>query len=113
MTTHPRIVLASILVLALSHAASAAPTPPTPTPPPARAIHRFDVAVSGLDEGGHPATYTLILQENNTGELATGTNVPMNTGTTPSPRMDVGLKIRLNYTLRGSVVVVEGDLELS
>ena len=55
--------------------------PPEAAP---RSVFRIEVSVTGVDENPRaaPATYTVILLENQTGAVSTGTNIPL--GPAPS-----------------------------
>ena len=106
-------VLSCGLALALSSGVAAA-DPPEAT----RSVHRLDVSVTTLDDGAHaaPATYTLILQENQTGTVSVGANVPLVVapgGGAAAPRQDVGLTVHLSYSMRGAVVLVAGSVEMT
>jgi len=82
--------------------------------PPAATIYRFEVSITGIEQDpkAAPATYTLTLQENTTGLVSTGANIAMTSGQNAT-RQNVGLDIKMSYTLRNGVVVLSGDLEMS
>ncbi len=103
----------AIGAIAVTSTAIAAPPPPAP-PPPQASIYRFDVAITGLDASAKPSTYTLVLEESSHGGLSTGANIPLVAPNQSSAtRQDVGLKLSFRYTLRGAVVVLEGEVEVS
>lgn len=105
-----------ILALGLvSSLALAAATPVAAAAPSASAsIYRFDVSITGMDPKGGPTQYTLVLQENQHGELQTGSNIPLAPlGASQAPRQQIGLEMKFMYELRGSVVVLSGDVELT
>lgn len=123
MRRTPRVVSFSLAVLLASGAAHA-----DTVPEPPRSVYRIEVSVTGLDENARaaPATYVVNLLENQAGTVASGANVPLGplpvgsagSGTLgvpggASPRQDVGLTIHLAYSLRGSVVLVTGGVEIS
>lgn len=106
----PVAALAAALVLSSRVAAA---DPPAAAP---RSLYRFDVTITGLEAGPHaaPATYTIVLTENQTGDVATGANVPLGpAGASAVARQDVGLNLRLSYTLRGETVLLAGQVEVS
>ncbi len=118
------------------------PPPPPPAPPPGGGEGRpqgmgpgMHHPAPGMHEGrenGHvykldflltskegttaqpPASFTLVLLEGNHGEVHVGKNVPLQaTGTGPSPRQDVGLKVRAQYRTVGDDVLLEISTEMS
>lgn len=115
---HPipvRSVVPLLVVTGLLGAAPAWADPPSPAA--SRPVYRFDFAVTGVDDGprASPATYTLVLQENQTGHVSTGTNIAL--GPTPAggaaPRMDVGLNLHFSFAQRGTALLLSGGFELS
>ncbi len=61
-----------------------------------------------------PASFTLVLLEGNHGEVHVGKNVPLQTtGPGPSPRQDVGLKVKAQYRSVGDDVLLEITTEMS
>ncbi len=115
-TTHASKRALAALSTAVVLASSAALADPPPPDAP-RSIYRFDVSVTGVEEGPRaaPATYTLILRENQMGSASTGANIALGAagGAGPAPRQDVGLSLRFTYTLRGEVALLTGYVELS
>lgn len=105
----------SLLVVVLG-AAPAYADPPAP-PSSARPVYRFDFAVTGVDDGprSNPATYTLVLQENQTGHVSTGTNIALGPSANgaAAPRMDVGLNLHFSFAQRGPALLLTGGFELS
>jgi hypothetical protein len=103
--------------LLLAHGTAHADPPDTAT----RSVYRIEVSVTGLDASAHPtpATYTLVMMENQAGAISSGTNVPLSVGSTAlpgaplGPRQDVGLSLHLTYNLRGAVVLLTGEVEFS
>jgi len=79
-----------------------------------RHLYRFDFAVSGGAEktGSSSGTYSMALEEDRSGEVVAGANVPLgqNGG---GARQDVGLKIKARYDLSGDDLVLEVDTEQS
>lgn len=109
----PAVALAFALVALSSRAAHA-----DPPPSPPRSLYRIEVTITGLEDGAHPApaTYSLVLQENQSGMVSTGANVPLVTGSGSNQiaaRQDVGLNLRLSYSLRGETVLLSGQVEMS
>ncbi|HUJ61818.1 MAG TPA: hypothetical protein VLX92_25110 [Kofleriaceae bacterium] len=97
--------LAIVTVLAMLSAPALAETPSTP-----HALYRFDISIAGLDHD--PATYSVFLEENVDGQVSTGANIPLATGTTTF-REQTGLNMHFKFHLRDKIVVLEGDVELS
>lgn len=93
----------------------------TTAPQAARPIYRFDVSITGIETGAQaqPATFTIILEENQVGMVHTGSNVPLVARGAPgaaavvAPRQDVGLSLRFTFTSRGPAVVLNGSVEFS
>ncbi len=94
-------------------AAPSAPAPAAATPATA-SFYRFDVSITGIDEGpkAGAATYTLVAEEGQRAELRSGWNIPYASATGVTSRQQLGLGIELGYTLRGATVVLEGDVEI-
>ncbi len=95
----------------------AVPVHADPPPPAARPVYRFDFAVTGVEDGprANPATYTLVLQENQTGHVSTGTNIPLGPAANGAvaARMDVGLNLHFSFAQRGTALLLSGGFELS
>jgi hypothetical protein len=79
------------------------------TPP--GSIYRFDIAISGMesDPKAAPATYTLTLEENRGGKFGTGANISISS----NMRQNVGLDFEGKFSLRGTTVVFDGDMQLT
>ena len=120
------LLTAALAAAVLTNALAARADPPAPPAPtaheatPPRSLYRLEVTLTGVDPAAHPApaTYSLVLLENEMGTLSTGTNIALNAGpgTPPgfvSPRQDVGLSLHVMYTLRGAAVLVTSNVELS
>nr|HEX4317802.1 DUF748 domain-containing protein [Kofleriaceae bacterium] len=105
------LVAATALVAALSSVALADATPPAP---PATAVYKLDISISGLDADpkAAPATYSLAVEEGNTGTLETGANIAVG-GASSQMRMNVGLKLGMHARMHGSTLVIAGDVEMS
>lgn len=118
-------LLSLFLASALSSGAAFADPPPSASAQTARApdaprsVYRLDVSITGIEEGARAAaaTYVIMVEEHQTGGLSTGANVPLvgsGSSTAPmSPRQDVGLSLRFSYELRGQVLLVTGNVEMS
>jgi hypothetical protein len=102
----------SPLMLAILATPAFADTAPAATPAPS--IYRFEISITGMDPDpkAAPATYTLTLQEGRAGTIATGANIALSTGQSAA-RQNVGLDIKMEYTLRGGTVILDGDVELT
>ncbi len=91
--------------------AQAAPAPKRAEP---RHMYRLDFVVAsddptnkaGLPGGG---TYTLNLEENRRGEIRSGSNIPLSSGS----RIDVGTKLRAVYTSLGDDLLLDSSTEIS
>jgi len=104
------VALSAALLLASSTAAA---DPPAAAP---RSLYRFDVTITGLEDGPRaaPATYTIVLTENQSGAVASGDNVSLGPSAAGAvARQDVGLSLRLSYSLRGETVLLAGLVEVS
>jgi hypothetical protein len=82
------------------------------TPPPS--IYRFDISITGAeaDPMAAPATYTITIDENHSGRVGTGANIALG-GANSNTRQNVGLDMKISYSLRGTTVVLAGNLELT
>lgn len=112
----PSLRTRSVALLTSACLLVAAPAHADPPAPAARPVYRFDFTVVGLDDArSGPATYTLVLQENQTGHVSTGTNIALGSGASGSaaPRMDVGLNLRFSFERRGAALLLSGGFELS
>lgn len=92
-----------------SHGPSSAFSNATP-----RHMYRLDFTVSGGAAGetnGADGTYSMTLEEGRHGEIVSGANVPL--GSTGTPRMDVGLKLKATYAMVGDDLLLDSALELS
>ncbi|HEY1557946.1 MAG TPA: hypothetical protein VGF94_24120 [Kofleriaceae bacterium] len=94
------------LVLAALCAPALAGPPPTPA-----SIYRFDVTINGLD--AKPATYTLMLGENQLGHVSSGSNIPYATSPTSTARENLGISLEMSYQQHGAVLLVDGGFELT
>lgn len=86
-------------------------------PPRAHHVYRLDYSLS-VTEPGKPAVtsgYVLNLEEGGHGMVNAGANIPLATGASsmPSPRQDVGFRLRTNLERAGSDLVLHNDVELS
>jgi hypothetical protein len=98
--------------------------PPAPrateAPEPPRAIYRLEFTLHRPDDPANArlATYTITLEERHPGSVSIGANVPLS-ATAPTnanasaSRVDVGLMLRASFVVRGNVVVVTGEAEMS
>jgi hypothetical protein len=108
--------------------------PPTPTTPPAPAaraptasssmhVYRLEFSLTSKDgaTAGPPTSFALVLEENHTGEVMIGKNVPL---VSPAPtaapnapvvsaRQDVGLKVKAHYRTAGDDVMLDVNVEMS
>lgn len=94
----------------------AAPSHADPPVPAARSVYRFDFTVVGVDDArSGPATYTLVLQENQAGHVSTGTNIALGAAANgaAASRMDVGLNLHFSFERRGTALLLSGGFELS
>lgn len=120
-----KLAAATLLAAIISTPAFARADPPTAPPvgpssthsastvEAPRAIYRFTFTVH---RPGDPraATYVLALEENHSGAVSVGVNVPLSTASAvAAPRQDIGMSLHLMFAMRGSVPVVSGTAELS
>ena len=97
-----------IRTLPILFALGCAHTPPAPvvaSPPVPDHVYRLDFLV----EGTNPTTYTLNLEERQSGEVKSGFNIALPT----QARIDVGLLIRCRYTTEGDTLLLHTITELS
>lgn len=113
-----RALLLAIVVATSSSAAAAAPSSAasaatSPAASGVPSVYRFDVAVTGADPTQKsPVTYTLVLEEDHGGEISTGSVIPLTNAPT-SARESVGLSVHLHYSVRGGIVLLDGEFEMS
>ena len=98
------------LICSLALAALCSPALAGPPAPPA-SIYRFDVTITGLD--AKPATYSLMLGENQRGTAESGSNIPYATSSTTTSRESLGMKLEMSYQQHAGVLVVDGGFELT
>lgn len=96
------VVASSVLALP----ALADPQPQPQQPQPARSVYKFDVSITGID--AQPATYAIVVEENERGVLSSGANVQIG-----NTRQELGLQLKLSYSQRGGAIVASGDFEMS
>lgn len=80
------------------------------------AVYRLDFALASDGGSGDAPTknaYSLTLEERNAGTIVTGENVPLQPGAAPSPRQDVGVKIKCEYHVVDGRLLVHDALEMS
>jgi hypothetical protein len=100
--------------------------------PEQRRTYKLDFTFTSNEAGKPPtsAAYMLNLEENNSGEIRLGSNIPLTmhpppgaasgapaaSGARPSfgtPRQDVGFLLRCNFNLAGDDLLLHTDLEMS
>lgn len=76
-------------------------------------MYRLDFVIASTDASGAPkrGTYTINLEDQDSGELHVGANVSL--APNGSGRQDVGIKIRCGLVSQGNDLVVHGDTEIS
>ena len=84
------------------------------TPPGARRVYRLDFVVASSDpssQTGLPGggLYTMNLEENRPGEIRSGSNIPLSSGS----RVDVGTKLRALFTPLGDDLLLDSSTEIS
>ncbi|HTR52520.1 MAG TPA: hypothetical protein VMJ10_17520 [Kofleriaceae bacterium] len=97
--------------LICSLALAALCSPALAGPPPPSSVYRFDVTITGLDS--KPATYTLMLGENQRGTVESGSNIPYATSSTTTSRESLGMKLEMSYQPQAGVLVVAGGFDLT
>lgn len=106
-------LLASASLVSLSIAASASASPAA-KPRPQHSFYRVNVSVTGIDGTSDPTTYSLVLEETTRGRISTGINMPDGVGANgATSRQRIGLDVELSYELRGEVVILQGEIEMS
>jgi len=109
MITHKPLLLASLVALAATAAAS-----PDVKARAQHSFYRIDVSISGLDGTTDPTVYSMVLEEASRGKISSGVNIPFGAGTAgATARQTVGVEVGLSYELRGDVVILAGDVEVS
>jgi hypothetical protein len=109
------LVLAAIALAGATASADSAAPAPAPAP---LSVYRFDVSITNLDTDpkAPPATYSVVLDDEKSGTLEAGANVPLSpaTGGMQATRMNIGVKLGLRYrTAPAGAIVVNGDFELT
>ena len=94
------------------------PPPPAPRPPSVGHVYRLDFVLTVADSAAPPTTtsFTMNLVEHDGGEVTVGKNVAINgtaPGAPPSPRQDVGLKVKASLKDAGDGLFLQTTLELS
>jgi hypothetical protein len=80
----------------------------------ARRMYQLDFTIAGTNVGDTPpagARFTMTLEEGRPGEIISGANIPIATGSTM--RTDVGLKIRATYFMAGDDLLLDSMSEIS
>lgn len=109
MIMHKPLLLASLVTLTATASAS-----PDAKPRAQHAFYRIDVSITGLDGKTAPTTYSMVLEETRYGKLSSRVNIPLGAGANgATTRQNVGIELGLSYELRGDVVILDGEVELS
>lgn len=90
-------------------------------PSDAHHVYRLDYVVKASEggdgkQGERPSSvsaYMLALEEHHSGEIRTGSNVPLQRGPGPSARLDVGMVLRSSYELVGDDLLLHVSAETS
>jgi len=107
------LALSTAPALAAPSAPAAPPTPAVASAPAAPSFYRLEVSIS---DGTKPTpdTYSMVLEENQHGRLQTGENVSLGGGANGGmARQAIGLELGFSYTMRGAVLVLDGEVEMS
>ena len=102
------LALSTAPALAAPSAPAAPPTPAVASAPAAPSFYRLEVSISDGTKAT-PDAYSMVLEENQHGRLQSGQNVSLGAGV----RQAVGLELGFSYTLRGAVLVLDGEVEMS
>jgi hypothetical protein len=131
--TKPSLAIALATVSALSAFVSGCAAHPLSTPPPLTSatppshveakrsepghIYRLDFVVSsnnaapGLNGTPGNGAFTMSLEERHRGEIMTGSNVALTSS--GGSRVDVGMKLKADYSMVGDDILLESNTELS